>query len=452
MSSAIAKIEDMLGINLPKAKEWDFKFNLRRKLARDMSYNIWGQHINFFSNNKELEKLFSQFKIDNDLINVLSWNEYLLSLTGRSIVTINKTKGGGYRLTVPSIYFFQGMSKSFVTPQAAVIYQRVVLDDKLVVIKSTYTTTYCQNELWGMDNKKVYTFGTESKIWKDLQMLPYWEHNLGFVPVIEFMNTSRPFAFWLNTNWDELSDWSYGVGYENTIWEAIKNLQKELKMCHSRILVNDTQQAVVDTLKKGFEDEYDEDILGDLVINTGIGNTATAVPGVGDFAKYTKVILDMLDIYFKFCGSARFSEGGGAQKTVGEIGAQYKNKHELLEYKTTLRQEKLIELCYKFFRLMGIGEDEARNFTLHIKPNIAKDDYSYIETQSALLQNNIISPIDWIKDYYGCDDKQAQIIFEKNKKMNEEIQMQQMEQAHKFAHGIDGDGVHTNEKTGDRFS
>ena len=223
-------------------------------------------------------------------------------------------------------------------------------------------------------------------------------------------------------------------------------------MCHSRILVNDTQQAVVDTLKKGFEDEYEEDILGDLIINTGVGNQAVAVPGVGDFAKYTKVILDMLDIYFKFCGSARFSEGGGAQKTVGEVGAQYKNKHELLEYKTTLRQEKLIELCYKFFRLMGIGEDEARNFTLHIRPNIAKDDYSYIETQSALLQNNIISPIDWIKDYYGCDDKQAQIIFEKNKKMNEEIQMQQMEQAHKFAHGIDSDGVHTNEKTGDRFS
>ena len=51
-----------------------------------------------------------------------------------------------------------------------------------------------------MDNKKVYTFGTESKIWKDLQMEPYWEHNMGFVPVIEFMNTSRPFAFWLNTN------------------------------------------------------------------------------------------------------------------------------------------------------------------------------------------------------------------------------------------------------------
>lgn len=452
MGQSVITLGEILGISNASRSKNEFKLNLRRKLAREMSYNIWGQNVKFISTNPDLEHKFSEFNNMNELIQVMSWNEYCLSLSGRSIVTLNKTKTGKFMLSIPNIYFLQGLSKSFVTPQAAVVYQRVTLDDRLIIIKSTYTTTYCQNELWGMNDNKVFTFGVQSKIWQDLQIEPYWEHNLGFVPVVEFMNIARPYSYWLNTNWDELTDWSYGASYEDTIWEALKNLRKELVMCHSRVLVEDTNQQVINTLQKNLDEMDDryEDYLGDYIINTGIGNKATPIPGVGDFNKYSKVILDLLDMYFKFCGSSRFSEGGGAQKTVGEVGAQFRNKNEFLEYKINLRIQKMTELVYKYFRCCGVDEKTARDFVINIVPNILKDDVTYIETQTALIQNHIISPIDWIKDYYNCSTQQAQAIFDKNKKMNDELQQDQMEKMLQHTKSIDSLGNHNN-SMGDRF-
>lgn len=443
----------LLGIAPANINKDTFVWNLRRKLAREMSYVIWGNNLKFLSLEKELEEKFDEFKDMNELLSVLSWSEFNLSLYGRSIVCLNKTKTGKYMMSVPHIWFLQGISKTFVTPQAAVIYQRINLDEKLIIIKSTYTTTYCRNELWGMNENEVVTFGETSKVWKDLQIEPYWEHNLGFVPVVEFTNISAPYAYWMNTNWNHLTDWSFGVSYEDAIWDALKNLRKELVMCHSRILVEDANQQMIDTIKSQLdcsEDEF-EDFLGDYVMNTGIGNKAVPVAGVGDFNKYSNVIFDLLDMYFKFAGSARFSEGGGAQKTVAESGSQFKTRNEFIEYKINLRVQKLTELFYKYFRCCGIEDTKAKKFVIRLTPNVNKDDISYIETQVSLVTNNVISPIDWIKDYYQCDTEQAQAIFDRNKEMTDKLQEDQINKmAEGYKKTITADGEHTAQK-GDRF-
>lgn len=447
-STATAKLLEILGINNPNFSKYLLQSNLRQKVAREMSYVVWGNGINFMSLDKELVKTYQEFKVDNNLFEMLAWNEFLLSLSGRTIVCLNKTKTDNYMLTIPNIYFAKGVSKSFVKPQAAVIYQRFTYDDRLYIVRSEYTTTYCKNDLYTMNDDKVITLGMTSDIYEKLQVVPYWEHNLGFVPVVEFTNLPAPFAFWQNTDYVELSDWIYGVQYEDAIYETLINLRRELELCHSRAFVGDADQNTINTLNKKIQSNSETiDYLGTYVMNAGFNNQVTVVPGVGDFTKYTKTLNDLLDIYFKSCGSARFSEGGGAQKTYADTSSQYKNRNEFTTYKTNLRLEKLNELLFKFFRCCGFDETKSSNFILKMNNNIDKNDTNYIENKMVLIQNSIISPIDWIQDYYECSEQQAKEIFEKNKKINQEIQKEQIEQMKSnYEPTINADGKHENWK------
>ena len=61
--------------------------------------------------------------------------------------------------------------------------------------------------------------------------------------------------------------------------------------------------------------------------------------GTGDFTHYTKSLNDLIDVYFKFCGLSKFSEGGGAQKTQSETASIRSNLVETTQSKIVLREK-----------------------------------------------------------------------------------------------------------------
>lgn len=81
------------------------------------------------------------------------------------------------------------MGKSFITPQLAVIYQRVTVSQDNFIIKSEYTPKFIKHEIYAERNQKyVRVFDKEAEILKEFRLEPYYRHDFGFVPIVEFTN------------------------------------------------------------------------------------------------------------------------------------------------------------------------------------------------------------------------------------------------------------------------
>lgn len=404
-----------------------FILELREGLARQMSKNIWGQGFQFSSNNEAIDKQFKKISFLNQLENFFGYLERHCSLYGRAIVTINKTQEGEFMLNLSQPIWFNGIGKVFVQPQLAVIYQRVQLDTQMMIMRSTYTSKYVKNELFYGDeeNKKLRVFDKSGVVLKSLRIEPYWEHNLGFPPIVEFTNLPFHQFYWLTDEFYPLTDWYPATTIEPLIFTTIKNLKKELAFNHSRVVLDGVNQTMLNQLRgKGTFDELSVEESKDYVITAEtIGNSKIQFqPGNGDFTKYTATIEHLMDFYFKLAGSSRFSEGGGAQKTVAETSTIRSSMIETINQKLILRQKQCVELISKWLSCYGLCDfKEADNdFEFKINGNILQDETSHIDNQLKLIQNGIISPIDFIQDLFKLNRVDAEKKFEEVKKFNEE--------------------------------
>lgn len=443
-------IEFLDGEFKPESPKDRFIVELREGLARQMSKNIWGGGFQFSSTSEDIERQFKKISFLNKLENFFGYIERHCSLYGRAVVTINQTKGGEYMLNITQPIWFNGVGKVFVQPQLAVIYQRVQLDTQMMIMRSTYTSKYVKNELFyggDKDNKTIRVFDKSSEVLKSLQIEPYWEHNLGFPPIVEFTNLPFHQFQWLTDEYYPLSDWYPATTMEPLIWTTIKNLKKELAFNHSRIVLDGINQSMLNQLRgEGTFDELSSEESKDYVLTAEtIGNSKIQFqPGNGDFTKYTSAMEHLMDFYFKLCGSSRFSEGGGAQKTVAETSTIRSSMIETINQKLLLRQTQCMELLSKWLSCYGLCDfKEADNdFEFKINGNILEDETSHIDNQLKLIQNGIISPIDFIQDLFKLNRVDAENKFEEVKKFNEENDIMNLltSQLEEEGNGNDGEG------------
>ena len=393
-----------------------FRWFLREALARKASSNIWGQGFSFYSQNKQAEKVFKEFDYDNKLLNLFSFVEKYCSLYGRAIITINKTEGGKLMLQLNNPFYFTGVGKVFATPQLAVVYHRVQLDNQSYVVKSTYTTKDVKNEVYAPDNYKMLIFDKEAEVLKELKLKKYWKHNLGFVPVVEITNLPFYQQEFNNWNYVTVTDWYPAFGWERTLYIAKKNFEKELTLNHSRLVFENADQGLINTMRT---EEYEDTGLdiGDYFITTENGATTKVQPSNADFAKFTQAINSILDFYFKFAGISKFSEGGGAQKTVAETSTIRSQLIESINQKINLRTHQMSHLIMLVLKASGIKDPQ--DFIFKINGNILKDETTYIDNIIKKIQAGLISPIDAIQDLFNVNQTEAQAQWDRVKAFNE---------------------------------
>lgn len=401
----------------------NFKWSMREFVARKMSSTIWGQGYMFQSEDENIEKKFKKFEKMNRLPMLSGFIERYLSMYGRCIITINKTKTDDIMINIPNPFYFNGVGKVFVQPQLAVVWQRYEIDTNLYIVKTTYDTKKVVNELYTKNQAEetVRVFDKEASILEMLQIEKEWVHNLGFVPVVEMTNISFYQFIWNNLEFATITDWYPGVTFEDMIYSAIKNLVKELHYCHSRVLVDNANQQIIDSLKTKalLNDEID---ISDWAIETENGAQMKVIPGNGDFTKYTQTIDHLMDFYFKFCGGSRFSEGGGAQKTVAETSSVRSAMIESVNSKILLRNDQFTDLIKKVLAAMGLldyWEDEDK-FSFRINGNILKDDTSFIDNIIKKIEMGAMSVIDAIQEIFNLSRREATKKFEEIKEFNEE--------------------------------
>lgn len=399
-----------------------FRWSLRESIARKMSSTIWGQGYIFQSEEQDIEKKFKKFAKMNTFPNLCGYIERRVSQYGRCIITINKTIGGDIMLNVPSPFYFAGLGKAFVQPQLAVIYQRFTIDQRNFIVKTTYDTKKVLNELYTISNgKEVRVFDAEAQVLKELQIERLWEHNLGFVPVVEITNLPFYQFQWNNDEFIKITDWFPAIIFEDLMISTIQNFKKEMWMCHSRIVVDSADQKVIQQITALAKKDDNIDI-GDWIFETGTGSEFKPVPGNGDFTKYTSALDQLMDFYFKFCGGSRFSEGGGAQKTVAETASTRSSMIESVTSKILLRQEQLTDLLRKVLCALSDkdywGEEEF--FTFKINGNIMKDETTFIDNIQKKISMGLMSAVDAIQEIFNISKQEAEEKFEEVKAFNEE--------------------------------
>ena len=408
-------------MNCHNNKKEKFIWDLRNMVARKISNNMWGSGFLFQAQDEKMEKVFKKFSKINKFENMCSYAERQLSLYGRVIITINKTKTGEILLNVPNPFYYQGVGKVFIQPQLAVIWQRFTIDSVLYVVKSTYDCEKVVNELYTRANEtNIRVFDKEAEIFKMLNIEKVWKHNLGFPPIVELTNLSFYQFNFNNEEYLELADWYPAQEFEQLIWNAITNLKKELHYCHTRVALQDAPQELITQLKlTGAKEEID---LSDMIIETGMGADVKVVNGNGDFSKYTNTINDLLDFYLKFCGGAKFSEGGGAQKTVAETSTIRSNLIESINNKIILRQAQYKELIKKVLCSYGLIKDywdDEEYFNFEINGNVNKDETKEIDNLIKQVESGFMSTQEAIQTLRKVTNKEAEEIFQEVKEFNE---------------------------------
>lgn len=389
----------------------EFKWSVREFLSRKVSTIIWGQNYQFNSENDNTLKTFNKFAKLNKLKEILPYVERKCSMYGRTIITINKTKTGDVLLNVVDTNLTGQIAKMLVQPQLAVIYEKFTVDQNSFIIKSTYDTEKVVRQVFGKD-EKVLIMGEEARVLEQLQIEKVWYHNFGFVPVCEIQNIAY-FQHWIEPiQFARLSDWYPGAFLEDTLYKTLEDLKRELKYCHSRIIVENADQNTINKYKNAMNESSDN---FNFIFETGGGSDFSVQPGNGDFTKYTKTYNDLMDIYFKYCGLSQFSEGGGAQKTVAETATIKSSMIESVNQKIVLRQEQYTDLIKKVLAIYGCVnyDDEKDGFTFKIPGNISKDDASTVENIINKISANLMSPQEGIQELRNLSQKEAEEIFEK---------------------------------------
>lgn len=401
-------------------------YSMRDFLAKKNANQIWGNNYTFEAESEDIVNAFNEFATKNRLLPLFKFIERELSLNGRVIVVLNKNKKGELKINVANPFFYAAIGKVFVNEELAVIWQRVILDTGTFYVKSTYDTEKCVNQIFDESNQMV-VYDAVKEI-GSLGIEPVWYHNLGFVPVVEITNYPlfqfqnimfAPEAYY------QVADWYPASFFEESFYQLWKNLNKEVIYCHSRIAIESANQTLIKQINEQtkFQNDIGDDVIGDYVIETETGGKAQVIPGVADFSKYTTAMDAVMDFYFKFANSSRFSDGGGAQKTTSEANQSNSSQIETLEAKIKHREYEYTMLIAKILAALGkcVYEDvKEYPFSFKINGNIQKNDNAYLDFILKQVQSGTMSLVEAIAQLRGVSLSKSQQIFEQIKEFNEE--------------------------------
>lgn len=400
--------------------------NMRRYLARRNASIIWGNGFKLNTKEDKLEKFFNKYNRINRLEETFYFIEELLSLYGGAIVSINKTADGNFYINICDPLFANQIGKTFYQEQLAVVWQYIIQDNFHWLIKSTYDTKKCVNDLYTYEEntwKKVSVFDTTIELPNGMVLEREWYHNLGAVPVVEFNNYPNKFHQMMSFNSIQQADWYNARSFEPLFYTAYKNFKTELALNHSRIGIENANQQIVQNIEGQFGlDKEAKDIIGGYIIDTPTGSKLSVINGVGDFASYSNAMDSIMDFYCKFANASRFSEGGGAQKTSQETKNVRSAQIEGINTKIQLREKKITELLAKLFGCGGLVDYQTDSlpFTFKINGNIQKEDTTFLDNIIKQVSLGTMTIEEAIADLRHIPIQNAKEIFKYIKKFNEE--------------------------------
>ena len=403
-----------------------FVVAMRNTLAKKNAMNIMGNGITFSSPDKKLVDKFRDIDRYTNFDELFYDLEKEISLVGRAILIINKDNEGEIRINKTDVRYLNGVAKVFYINNLAVVYQRVVLDNASYVVKSVVDNKEVNNTFYSgeYENGKlqdIIVLAETKELEKKLAIPKKWVHNLGFLPIIEMTNLPIRQNFWNPSQFITLADWYYAQQFEQTAWSILKNLEKELEYNHSRIIVENASQEIIQSLRYANQNSSIANVFGDYIIEGENGANIKVQAGVPDLNQYNNAFISIMNLYYKFSGSSAFAVSGGAQKTSAETSSMASETQEMNTFKIKNRIRVVSDLLAKCFHADGLMDYYGDwNFEVKIQGNLQKDETVYMDNLIKQIQIGVISIPEAISQLRGISSEAAKIIFEEISKFNEE--------------------------------
>ena len=201
---------------------------------------IWGNGYSI-TGEEEVVKYLTEFADLNNLEELGRTISHWLSLQGRVIVIISKTKGGEFYLELADPTMTNKIGFVNQREKIAVIYTTPFKDNKNWRMRTEITEEYIKRDIVDTANgdQEVTIETVNAKLDKEEQIEAYWEHKLGFLPVQEFLNKrTTPLSYLMKgqkVDYSEIADTYNGKDINNVINTLIREQFKEAIINHTRV-------------------------------------------------------------------------------------------------------------------------------------------------------------------------------------------------------------------------
>ncbi len=414
--------------------------DLKEELARHGAKLLLGNGYYVKSKNKKIHNFLNKILDSNDFENMLYSIVYLLSKNGRVIMTIDKTEAGNYVFQFAKLNYFAYIGRGTVEPQAAVIYKELKLDNTNIIVKEEWDTEKVVRSIDTATELNVDTLNT--KLPKDQQIKKVWYHNLGLLPLVEFVNKPlTPQLLWNSSrsqNFEELADDWPVKELPALVNNSLRSLFKEILTNKTRIIGNFSPTAIQKLQDKNLSIKalIDEFILAVKPVGKD-GNTPPIEilsPEGSIFSSINETIEKNRELYYSGAG---YSLQNDAQQDTATQTLYAKSKDvETTKFKRNLLIAKINDFLDRLLKAEGLIKEidaQQREYSFTIRENLNVSELETTQLIEQQLNNGLISRLEAIAKIRGFDDPEdARDILEAIKEEEAEQREEQAAQAQAF--------------------
>ncbi len=400
----------------------------------------FGQDL-IFNGKNEATKILNKWYIKNDISNKLRKSEYMCSTWGKSILFL-QIVNNGQDLTLSYVKnLLQGRVGSINDEaQVADIWNQDYVGDSPYFTHVRYTTIEITIEFYGTNNNKLRVGTSETEISPELIPLKSYSYpnKLGMIPVVEIENL--PVNNLYNSTYGNFRpDWLPVMKLIELYNEIVRVSQVELTANRTR-LIGELPPSEILKLNNGNSGQGFIDLFKDAFINarfnvgysSGIGDAGlTIMQGDPKLQTYSDYENFMDQKIMNGMGYSTDNIGGSEtyQNKTASLFADKRDK-ETTDYKQALRRPKLYKIfdyVLKFYGVEPFDNDGQRIYSFDFNNLAISDTAKKIQQNTELLENGIISQIEYRASVFNEPLDVAETNIKKVRKQYLEYQAQEQE-------------------------
>jgi hypothetical protein len=437
--------------------EYDFVnyvqfIDVQEILARHAVSTLLGKGVKVWSQNDQIDKALNDFVNDNKLHLFLQTLAKFNSKYGRSIVLISRDITGKVKLDIadPMKVNRKGVFHFGEEGEQIILYKWIQVDNNKVRVQETYdkekvTYSYHFNsskkegqEKWDKNvleqgqrrNGESYYVNErelkDSNMWDERTNKPtleeVWFHNLGVLPIVEFINL--PYAYFYTLSLPDTGMFPWLLATDDY---PVKDLPRMINLIYKQML---TEIIINKTRVFGSFDQKDKinianssqmklfvsDFLIEAPMTAEGKKSVEVITSAPKVQEYINAIEHTISAYFNGSAYSWNVSGGDAEIAKGTAtGANFiKGKDtETTDTKRQLLTTSLYELMDKVLTILGfMSENAKRDYVIEVMENNSSNNPALVENTIAQVNAKLMSHSEAIAKLRGIPMNEAEEVLE----------------------------------------
>lgn len=406
--------------------------DIAKSIAEHGTRLLWGQGYEYTDKNEQRKKAVMEMFALNKAANLFRTITNLMSLYGRCLVIIDFINGKP-RLHTADMSYNSKVGRAWADDTGAVFWYRPIQDDLNHMVKVVSTPKYNKYTAYA-NGEEIAIDELNEKLPKENQIPERWDHNLGFVPVVQMLNKDYYVREIAEYEYLQMADCYNVRDMLDAINTQINELVEEAQMTHTRAYGS----FGVETLKKMKQTNTsaNEFIMRRLFIDQGIADSnkgITIQQSNFDGPTRWEVIDKMLNRVMYEAGYSPIEDQ--TQQTATEVLYSKARDIETTKQKRNRMQLYISELIKKCMVIMGYYSKEQYQesiifgddtWAFEIKENMILSPVALSEQLYQMYERDQISYVEMIAKLRDISVEEAETIAEEILKKNNEIKAEQL--------------------------